>query len=528
MTNYKVLLTTSGIGSRLGDLTKFTNKSLVTIGNKPAIAHIVEQYPEDVEFVVTLGYYGSHVKQFLEIAYPNRKFTFVNVENYDGEGSSLAWSQLCAKEHLQCPFIYNACDTIVTSALPNYTGTYNWVGTKPGSGSSQYDSITVGSGNNITSFHRKGHMDSTHFHIGLVGVSNFLDYWETMENLYNQNSSNRALNDVSVIEEMLANNIEWKVIEFNEWFDIGNVAALKKAREFWKDKLNVLEKIEESISLVNGKVIKFFHNGEIVRKRVERNKLLGELAPRIVSNSENFYSYEFLDGDTASHVITPKKMKELIVWADTNLWSVGTPETNFSHHCRYFYDYKTRNRINLFLKKYSSDGSHIINGIEVPPINKLLDDVPWDFLCSTKPNRFHGDFILDNIIIQPNGVFKLLDWRHEFGNGLLEAGDVYYDLAKMNHNLTVNHDIICRDFFEIQISGNNVTCDILRKDTLVKCNKVFIEEVRKLGYNINKVEMLTGLVWLNMAPLHHRPFDEFLFYYGKLKLFLALEEYYEN
>ena len=59
---YKVLLTASGIGSRLGDLTKFTNKSLVTIGNKPALAHIVEQYPEDIEFVVTLGYFGSHVK----------------------------------------------------------------------------------------------------------------------------------------------------------------------------------------------------------------------------------------------------------------------------------------------------------------------------------------------------------------------------------------------------------------------------------------------------------------------------------
>ena len=51
---YKVLLTASGIGSRLGELTKFTNKSLVTIGNKPALAHIVEQYDADVEFVVTV------------------------------------------------------------------------------------------------------------------------------------------------------------------------------------------------------------------------------------------------------------------------------------------------------------------------------------------------------------------------------------------------------------------------------------------------------------------------------------------
>ena len=37
MEEYKVLITTSGIGSRLGDLTTYTNKCLVRIGNKPAI-----------------------------------------------------------------------------------------------------------------------------------------------------------------------------------------------------------------------------------------------------------------------------------------------------------------------------------------------------------------------------------------------------------------------------------------------------------------------------------------------------------
>ena len=45
MEEYKVLITTSGIGSRLGNLTNFTNKSLVRIGEKPAISHVIEHYP---------------------------------------------------------------------------------------------------------------------------------------------------------------------------------------------------------------------------------------------------------------------------------------------------------------------------------------------------------------------------------------------------------------------------------------------------------------------------------------------------
>ena len=82
MDNYKVLLTTSGIGSRLGELTDFTNKALVRLGDKPSISHIIDSYPKDIEIVVTLGYYGNHVSDFLKLVYPDRKITFVDVPNF--------------------------------------------------------------------------------------------------------------------------------------------------------------------------------------------------------------------------------------------------------------------------------------------------------------------------------------------------------------------------------------------------------------------------------------------------------------
>ena len=75
MVGYKVLITASGLGSRLGNLTKFTNKGLVRIGKKPALSYIIESYPDDVEFVVTLGHYGDQVEQFLNLAYPCLLYT---------------------------------------------------------------------------------------------------------------------------------------------------------------------------------------------------------------------------------------------------------------------------------------------------------------------------------------------------------------------------------------------------------------------------------------------------------------------
>lgn len=108
-----VLLTTSGVGSRLGELTKHTNKCLVRVDDKPAISHVIESYPEETEFIITLGHFGSHVKQFLLLAYPNLNFTFVEIDKFEGEGSSLGYSIFKCKDYIKSKFIYHACDTIV-------------------------------------------------------------------------------------------------------------------------------------------------------------------------------------------------------------------------------------------------------------------------------------------------------------------------------------------------------------------------------------------------------------------------------
>ena len=38
------------------------------------------------------------------------------------------------------------------------------------------------------------------------------------------------------------------------------------------------------------------------------------------------------------------------------------------------------------------------------------------------------------------------------------------------------------------------------------------------NYNLFKVKLLTALIFLNMAPLHHEPFNHLLHHLGKLRL----------
>src|SRR3990167_2807467 len=126
--NYRVVILTSGRGGRLGNRTDFFNKSLLKIGDKAAISHVIEKYPLETEFVIALGYHGDMVRQYLSLAHHDRKFIFVEIDKISGEGSGPGYSLSKCKDELQCPFFFWSCDTIVKEILTNYPLDKNWIG----------------------------------------------------------------------------------------------------------------------------------------------------------------------------------------------------------------------------------------------------------------------------------------------------------------------------------------------------------------------------------------------------------------
>jgi aminoglycoside phosphotransferase (APT) family kinase protein len=135
------------------------------------------------------------------------------------------------------------------------------------------------------------------------------------------------------------------------------------------------------------------------------------------------------------------------------------------------------------------------------------------------PSGFHGDFILDNILINDNN-FTLIDWRQDF-NGSIDAGDMRYDLAKLNHNLVLNHEILANNQYSIDFT-NGIRCDVLVKKSLLDCQELLKGFCEVNGISYKKIQLLTSLIWLNMSPLHEHPLDMFLYYFGKYNLFVNL------
>lgn len=229
MNHYKVLITTSGTWSRLGELTKYTNKALIKIGWREIIRYIIDLYPEDTEIVVTLGYFGEKVKQFLVSAYPARRFTFVDVDRYEWHESSLGYSMLCARKYLQTPFIFHCNDTLVNVYSPSVEN--NWAWWHAVTDSTQYTTFRV-KGEDVVMYNtNKWALDFDYAHIGLAGILEYEKFWDILNDAYEKNPGNLSLNDVYVLHSMLNTGSKIKYIGFTEWLDTGNQESLSIAEE---------------------------------------------------------------------------------------------------------------------------------------------------------------------------------------------------------------------------------------------------------------------------------------------------------
>ena len=511
MEDYKVLITTSGLGSRLGNLTDYTNKCLVRVADKAAISYIVESYPANTEFIITLGHYGSHIKQFLQLAYPEHNFTFIEIDKYKGEGSSLGYSILQCKHQINSPFIFHASDTIIEDfKIPSLDN--NWVIGACKEDSSQYRTFNIDK-DKLIKINEKGELVFDFSYIGVAGIKDYELFFYNLEKLINNDHVDTS--DVHVINGMISEvNFQFKSIQHSKWYDIGNTSELIKTRKAFKSSIEVLDKKDESIFFFDEFVIKFFYDTNINKNRVIRANNLKGLVPEVIGSTKNFYKYKKAEGKLFSKSVDNIKFNKFLEWTNQHLW-ISKQDDNFKSKCFDFYISKTKKRIKQYLNA-NFDKEEYINGILVPPIQILLDQIDSDWLCDGIPSQFHGDFILDNIIETKDG-FTLIDWRQDFA-GNLEIGDVYYDLAKLNHNLSINHDIVNKNLFNY--SKDN--CYILINSKLKECQEILHQFIIDKGYDLRKVKILTALIWINMAPLHEYPFNNFLFNFGKYNLYKQL------
>lgn len=515
--SYRVLIPTAGTGSRLGNLTKFVNKSLVSIGPRPTISRIIEMFPLDSEFVIALGHKGHLIKEFLQLAYPNRVFFYADVNPFEGHGSGLGLSILACKPFLQQPFVFVSCDTLVKEHIP--APTHNWMGFAEKVNILPYRTLDIKE-QNVLDICEKGHGKSG-FHkpyIGLAGIFDFKAFWNEME----------AGGDLAIktgeahgMRAFLPQGI--KAYCFS-WFDTGNPEALSQTRENFReiDAPNILDKANEAIWFIEDNVIKFSDDTKFIANRVARVKEMEGFIPEVTGSTPHMYRYVKAQGKVFSEIANLPLFSKLLQYSK-HFWKIQRLSIQEGHDfrdaCMRFYKNKTIERVELFYKNFNkSDGTEMINGVSMPSLKQIFENINWNWLADGVPGRFHGDFHFENIIFSEKySKFIFLDWRQEFG-GSLSTGDIYYDFAKLLHGLIICHELIAKNHFSVNWGPEEIYFDFFRKQVLVDCEKYFLFWLEENQFDKRKVIVLTALIYLNIAALHHFPYSLLLFSLGKSML----------
>lgn len=513
--SYRVCIPTAGTGSRLGDLTKFLNKSLVSIANRPTLAHVIEQFPEDCDFVVALGHKGHLVREFLELAYPERRFFFAEVTVFEGPESGLGLSLLACREYLQQPFIFTSCDTLVEDPMP--PPDCNWMAYAELTDIAPYRTLALKDGV-VTEVCEKGEGEAGthHAYIGLAGIHDYRSFWASM-----LDGGRTAINagEAHGLRSLLNRN---RVLAYQRtWHDMGNLEALARTRRVYQesDAPTILEKANEAIWFIDDQVIKFSNDEAFIENRVIRSREMRGFVPSVSGFKPHMYRYRKESGKIFSKVVTMPLFNRLLLYSET-FWTQASLDASslqcFQARCLNFYREKTFDRVSQFFKTASkSDGTESINGAAMPTLEYLLNSVDWAWLADGLPVRFHGDFHFENILWNEHEErFIFLDWRQDFG-GDLSVGDIYYDFAKLMHGLIVSHEIISENQYSIDWWRDRIEFDLKRRQILVHCERFFENWLSIRGYEAKKVKILTALIYLNIAVLHHHPYSLLLFALGK-------------
>lgn len=505
-----VCILAAGKGTRMGTLTKHLNKAILPYGKKAIISHIIDMFPKDYQFVIALGYEKEKTQTYITMAHPDINITFVEVNNYNGINSGPGYSLSLCKEQIPGSFYFVACDTLWEEIDLNSQNDWFGVSTVPVEESHNYCNFEINNDIIMNIHDKEIYKPNCKSFIGLGYIKNYNEFWIALSN-----SNKNIMNEIQVsfgISALLPFAPEAKEIK---WTDLGTydkyVNSLKTIEDF------NFSKPEESLYIINDRVIKFFANPELAAKRVTRSKTKSNIFPETSSAQHGFYYYPLVSGNTLYKYCTPKLFRQLLEFLDKNLWSQVTVDDNkFLTTCEKFYKTKTEERLKLYLNKYN-EGPLVINGIDVPSITILSNKIPWDNIYNGLPVIFHGDLQFDNILYnKTEDKFTLLDWRQDFG-GEVEFGDLYYDLAKLNGGLNLQYDLIKKGLFYYEETDEQIIdyAKRLLSDEYIKILKQF---ANSKGLDWHKIEMITAIIYLNMSPLHEYPFDKLLFALGKLKL----------
>ena len=500
-------IASAGIGSRFNPFSSFANKALAPIPFKPLICELIDLIPSSSDIHIVTGYGREDLMHIIKLFCPEK--TIYEQTNHDFAKTGMGDSILPILEKQVDPLcilpndgIYKQIPSLHFDKSIDFV--LGYVRTSDVDNPSDYLLLSADTEGNLQSYKRNQLVyDSSLSHelafTGFMYIRNpqgFADLLKSCE-------SPREL--YSPFGKIIANRSKCQCIAV-KWTDCGTYSKYKayissiSSYDFSKE--------EETLLLEKDKpVIKIFKDKSVAIKRVLKAQSYPQAFPECtLLPSGSGYYYDYISGNTLYSDCSVSNLRRLLSFLDQYLWS-PRESISLEEDSRSFYKEKTRNRIALFQSKYDLNRIKSINQSRIPSSGWIPDFNYESFVTNSVASPIHGDLQYDNVLINDNEIV-LLDWRHEFGNNNL-YGDLYYDFAKLMGGILLNYQRIkVADFYcELSNDGSSVSCSYIQDPYSEEHLSVLSEFIISKGFNVKHCWQLLSLIYMNMAPLHHYPFD---------------------
>lgn len=509
-----VLILAAGLGTRLKHHTKSKNKALIPINNKAIISHIIEKFPESYDIIIAVGYQKESLIEYCKLAHSDRNFKFVDVDKWENSKIGPGYTALKCKEYLQRPFYITTADCLIDGDMPKLDG--NWLGVYPTGCPEKYSTAKLDENSNILEFVNKSDNGFDYAFIGLASVWDYSIFWNQLESNFEDTELVSAWYNPSIYPTLKAKELKW--------FDTGNLDDIEKSKEHFNDNpLSLHKEIDEITYKIKNKFLKFNPDKNVTKNRTLRGNLMVNLIPTGFHGTCNFISYNWEEGITLYEYNSVNIYNKFLSFLD-NVINNSKTWTN-PNLIKPFYIDKTYSRIDLFIKKYGEsylNNSFKINDKIYPSLKSILEKIDFNFDSHLFYSSFHGDLQFDNIIYNSTlEKFTYIDWRESFA-GNTEGGDLYYDISKLYGGCILPYNILKNEESITLTEGVSViNYSHNTSHQLTEFIKLYENWLINNKYDLNKVKLITGLIYLNMSPLHSNKFNKMLW-------FKSIEMLYES
>jgi len=301
----KFCILAAGKGTRA---TKYSglHKGLLPLENKPVISHILEHVSKEIPIVIAVGHLKEQLVSYVKHVHSDRDIEFVEIDNYDGEGSGPGLSLYKCKDLLQCPYIFTSVDTLCDVPMDwsrNWLAT-SWVVNKKyclikanvfGPGRSGYFSEPQ-KPSTFNTFYYEPTQYGDEAYTGIAGVNDYKTFWERLSEkkiIQGEYQVVHGFDDSFYLEST------------NTWFDTGDDKSYKSTLNWHQNNVArpniVCPKEDEILYIDNGWVVKYHVKASTTTLKLIRSKFLPGV-PEVCSINDNMYAYKYQSGELLSNV----------------------------------------------------------------------------------------------------------------------------------------------------------------------------------------------------------------------------------